>query len=190
MDRHQSFRTLAVITILIGAFLLNSQSIGQSKKKQKERDPLEYLPQRSAASVNSSSLEGLPRDWSWVPYKGQGYFFGDGQYHVRDGDSTFKKVDPPIGIRILCLPIGYRIIKLGEEVYYLYQGVFYQTTLIGEFEVVSFPMGTLVTELPPNSHRVVIDGAVYWYSEGVYYKELANDLGGKEYQVKGLYKPN
>lgn len=172
----------ATILIILGGFILHSQSIGQSKKKKRELDLLSNLPK---TEMETSSFGELPNGWSWVNYMGQRYFFGDGLYHVKDGDRGFQQVEPPLGIRILCLPVGYRIIQIEADTYYVYKGVFYKTTPIGEFEVVAPPVGQTIRELPLGSQLVNIGGKAYWVSEGIYYQELLQH-NGTVYEVIGL----
>lgn len=182
MVRSRSKQMAATILIILGGFILHSQSIGQSKRKQKDRDLLSSIPK---AEMDTSVFAEMPDGWSWVNYMGQRYFFGEGNYHVKDGNGSYEQVEAPMGIRILCLPLGYRIVQVDAITYYVYKGVFYTTTPIGEFEVVAPPVGQKVKELPAGAQLVNIGGKVYWLSEGIYYQEL---LKGEDamYEVIGL----
>ena len=88
---------------------------------------------------------------------------------------------PRAGLRLKGLPIGYRIIPVGEKNYFYYFGTFYgQVENSDNYEVVTPPETAIVDGLPDGYTIRKIDGIEYYYLNGTYYAEVdAPKLEGK-----------
>ncbi|HEX2867039.1 MAG TPA: DUF6515 family protein [Ignavibacteriales bacterium] len=60
-----------------------------------------------------------------VVVKDRHYFYRDGYFFDR-GPRGYTRVVAPIGARVVFLPRGYEIVRIGRERYYVFGGVYYR----------------------------------------------------------------
>lgn len=118
-----------------------------------------------------------------INFGGIGYRYQRG-YFYRPYGSYFRVVMPPIGIRVVTLPVGYRTYHMGPDPYYYYGGTYYRSYNNG-YEVVKPPLGAVLDELPPGAKVAVIDGKKYYELDGTYYEETITADSELQYTVVG-----
>jgi len=108
------------------------------------------------------------------------YYYKAGIYYIQN-KSGYMVTLPGPGLRLKGLPIGYRIIPVGEKNYYYYFGTFYrQVENSDNYEVVTPPETAVVDGLPDGYSIRKIDSTEYYYLNGTYYAEIdAPNLEGK-----------
>jgi len=108
------------------------------------------------------------------------YYYKAGIYYIQN-KSAYRVTLPGAGVRLKGLPIGYRIVPVGEKNYFYYFGTFYrQVENSDNYEVVTPPETAIVDALPDGYSIRKIDGTEYYFLNGTYYAEVdAPNLEGK-----------
>jgi hypothetical protein len=125
-----------------------------------------------------------PRGSISISFGGNPYYYGGGSFYRPYGGS-FRRVMPPIGIRIGILPVGYTPVYVGPHQYYFSEGTYYRRYDDSNYEVVDAPMGAELSSLPRNAKSVMVNGEKFYELNGTYYKEDRNSKGQVVYVVVG-----
>lgn len=127
-------------------------------------------------------MQGYPV-WDWkqlLPPAGaivvadsvNSYYYKAGIYYIQR-PSGFVVSLPVRGIRLKGLPIGYRLVPVGQKLYFYYYGVFYaQVENSDSYEVVDAPEGAVTDALPDGYIIKKVDNTEYYFINGVYYAEV------------------
>jgi len=114
------------------------------------------LPARSTVVVRDSSR----------------YYYKGGVYYLQ-GPKGFQVILPPVGCRIQGLPLGYRRVPVGENIYFYYFGTFYkQSANSDNYDIVKAPEGAIVDALPDGYKIQKIDNVEYYLLGDTYYAEI------------------
>jgi hypothetical protein len=108
------------------------------------------------------------------------YFYKAGIYYLQHKSGYIVTLPNP-GLRLKGLPIGYRIVPVGDKNYYYYFGTFYrQVENSDSYEVATPPETAVVDGLPDGYTIKKIDDTEYYFLNGTYYAEVdAPKLEGK-----------
>jgi len=103
--------------------------------------------------VRPEARVAVARHWDNEAERRQGYFWG--RYHP--------------GLFIGGLPVGCVQVSVGTVGYDYYDGVFFQPTPQGSYEVVAPPIGVVVPQLPDGAEAIVVGATTYYYAAGAFY---------------------
>ena len=100
------------------------------------------------------------------------YYYKAGIYYIQRPAGFVVSLPAP-GIRLKGLPIGYRLVPLGQKLYFYYYGVFYaQVENSDNYQVVEPPEGAVTDALPDGYVIKKVDNTEYYFINGVYYAEV------------------
>lgn len=110
-----------------------------------------------------------------------GFGYGGGYRPYYGG---FRYGYPGIGLSFGYLPYGYYPFYYGPDMYYGFDGVYYQRHA-DAYEVVAAPVGAEVPKLPSKAKSIMINGEQYYEQSGIYYKEVIHPDNTKGYLIAG-----
>jgi hypothetical protein len=191
-----NFIKLAMITLLaLFCFLLNAHGNqklnGKPNKSDKHGKNIEevnnYIYHRNKVKVINSrrvrTVNHLNKEHNTYLYRGNNYYYNNGCYY-KFHKNKYVLINPPIGLKIMVLPVGYRRIFIRNIPHYYYMGVFYRS-VGNEYETIVPPIGTIVPELPTdNVEEITIDGQRYFEYDNTLYKPI-NTSNGIQFEIVG-----
>lgn len=110
-----------------------------------------------------------------------GVGFGYRSYRPSYG---FRYGYPSLGLSFGYLPYGYFPFYYGQDLYYGYDGIYYQQQN-DNYQVVAPPVGAEVPKLPSHAKPIQINGVQYFELNGVYYQEVVHPDNTKGYLIAG-----
>ncbi len=126
-----------------------------------------HLPRRGAV-VQSLHAKALA-----IRFRNIKYRYYAGIWYAPRG-AKWVIIAPPVGIRIVRLPVGYRSFILAGIHYHYYYGTYYREKG-SEYEVVDTPIGAEVDALPQGYETKTVNGEEYYVLDDVYYMPSLND---------------
>ncbi len=80
---------------------------------------------------------------------------------------------PVLGTAIDNLPEGAATVRVGHEIFYYFNGIFYRKIMLDQkYIVVSPPVGAVVSKIPQGYQYLSIHGKYYYEHQGIYYKRV------------------
>jgi len=130
-----------------------------------------HLPKRGAVitSINNRALR--------IQFNGINYRVYAGVWYKPYGNQWLV-THPSSGVRLRTLPVGYRKVLVGRNVYYYYYGTYYRQKN-QEYEVVSAPNGAEIGSLPDGYNEITVNGVNYYELDGIYYMPSLDDQGNE-----------
>ena len=135
-------------------------------------------PERRAGWVTHN----LPVAAFILAFGGINYYYHEGLfYHPSRG--AYIVVNPPLGMIVPSLPIGYSMVRVYDRDYFFYDNIYYEwapsyngyrvvelpTTMdIPQSTQIDNPVGTIYYDLPFGAQKRLINGVEYYFVDGQY----------------------
>lgn len=117
----------------------------------------------------------LPSAAFILSFGGMSYYYHEGLfYHPHRG--AYVVVNPPIGMIVPTLPLGYSMVRVYNRDYFFYDNVYYEwAPQYNGYRVVQLPtsmnqspLGSIYSQLPQGAEIRIINGVEYYYFNGQY----------------------
>lgn len=107
-----------------------------------------------------------------IHYRARPYYYHHGVFYIAK-NGTYIRTVPPVGIRVVALPVGFVRLTLGAAVFLYAEGVFYEADKpSGEYVVVKPPGGAVVCKIPSEAAKVEVDGQSMMEYNSILYESV------------------
>ena len=183
------YKSIFIIFFLIAAFITGYSQTNKPKQTKKNAGPVIkahrgtvvaeiHLKVSKKAQLRYSSFPRIGSEVIAVPAGAiavndstTNYYYKSGIYYIQH-NSGYVVTLPGPGLRLKGLPLGYRIVPVGEKNYFYYFGTFYrQVENSDNYEVVMPPETAVVDGLPDGYAIKKIDSVEYYFLNGTYLRD-------------------